>query len=133
MNTTNDNESRHFSRITFRAEVQLQIHLIDEMQIASLLDISLKGALVKTENTIDKALNGRSCNMMLTLGRDGENITMQGKVVHQAGSLIGIDCLHIDLDSITNLRRLIALNTGDEILLERELSEMLKMAATEKK
>ena len=126
MNTLN--EQRHFSRISFQAEVALQIHLIDKIQSASLIDISLMGALAKTNKLIDNALNGRSCTMTLTLGA-GEQIIMQGKVVHQAGTLIGIDCMHIDLDSITSLRRLIALNTGDESLLERELGEMLKLAA----
>ena len=127
MNT--HNEQRHFSRITFHADVALKIHLIDEIQSASLLDISLKGALAKTDTLIDKALNGRSCTMTLSLGRDGEQIVMNGKVVHQAGTLIGMDCIHIDLDSITSLRRLIALNTGSEGLLDRELSEMLKVTA----
>ena len=126
MTTAIKNESRHFSRIPFQAEVQLQIHLIDEVQTANLLDLSLKGALVQTKNIIDIALNTRSCTMVLTLGRDGEKITMNGKIVHQAGTLIGIECQHIDLDSITNLRRVMALNTGSERLLERELSEMLK-------
>ncbi len=126
MTTASQTESRHFSRIPFQAEVQLQIHLIDEVQNANLLDLSLKGALVQTKSIIDIALNTRSCTMVLTLGRDGEQITMNGKIVHQAGTLIGIECQHIDLDSITNLRRVMALNTGSESLLKRELSEMIK-------
>ncbi len=129
MNTQNPNESRHFSRIAFHADVQLQIHLIDEIQTAQLLDISLKGALLKIDKPLTKAANLRSCTMTLLLGRDGENITMKGNVVHQSGQFIGIECVHIDLDSMTNLRRLVALNTGDEKLLEKELSEMLKMVS----
>lgn len=127
MSQTNNHESRHFLRIPFQAEVQLQIHLLDEIQSASLLDISLKGALVRLDTPIDKAFNGYSCSMMLTLGKGDEKVTMKGKIVHQAGALIGIDCQHIDLDSITNLRRIIGLNTGNEALLERELGEMLKV------
>lgn len=135
MNQTNSHESRHFLRIPFIAEVKLQIHLIDEVQTASLLDISLKGALVKLETPIDKAFNGYSCIMTLTLvgddvqAGDDEKVIMNGKIVHQAGSLLGIDCKYIDLDSVTNLRKLIALNTGSETLLERELAEMLKTDA----
>lgn len=126
MNQTNSHESRHFLRIPFTAEVKLQIHLIDEAQTASLLDISLKGALVRLETPIDKAFNGYSCIMTLSLAGDDEKIIMNGKIAHQAGALLGIDCKYIDLDSITNLRKLIALNTGSETLLERELAEMLK-------
>jgi len=35
--------------------------------------------------------------------------------------LLGLSCREIDLDSITHLRRLVALNLGDEALLDREL------------
>ncbi len=129
MNTIDHHEARHFSRISFHADVALHIHLINEVQTAHLLDISLKGALVQTDKVIDRPITGRSCTMTLSLGRDGENITMKGDVVHQEGAQIGIECLHIDLDSITSLRRLVELNTGDEQLLERELGEMLKVAA----
>ena len=131
MNTAGNHESRHFSRIPFQADVRLHIHLIDDVQTAQLLDISLKGALVKISNPLDQAVNLRSCTMELQLGRNGESITMQGDVVHQSGQFIGIKCLNIDLDSITNLRKLIALNSADEQQLEKELSEMLKMAANQ--
>ena len=126
--TTDITESRHFSRIPFQAEVQLQIQFEDTVQTAQLLDISLKGALVNTGQLVIKPLNGKNCSVVLLLGRDGEHITMKGKVVHQEGTLIGIECQHIDLDSITSLRRLVELNLGNEKLLERELSEMLKIA-----
>lgn len=36
--------------------------------------------------------------------------------------LLGFECQHIDLDSISHLRRLVELNLGDEELLERELA-----------
>ena len=38
---------------------------------------------------------------------------------------LGLFCHHIDIDSITHLRRLIELNLGDETLLQRELAELL--------
>lgn len=133
MKAADSNESRHFSRIPFHADVQLQINLAEGLETPQLLDISLKGALVKAERPITQSVNGKRCTMVLLLGRDGENITMKGKVVHQEGQLIGIECQHIDLDSMTSLRRLLELNMGDEKLLERELSEMLKLAAAEAK
>ena len=67
--------------------------------------------------------------MVLLLSKDGEHITMEGKVVHKEDQFIGLECQHIDLDSMTNLRRLVELNTGDENLLGRELSEVLKIDA----
>lgn len=128
MKTTDSNEPRHFSRIPFHADVQLHFHLVKEVQMANLLDISLKGALVETSQSIPRVFKGKVCRMLLSLSSGGEHITMEGKVVHQEGRLMGIECQHIDLDSMTNLRRLVELNMGDEKLLERELAEMLKVA-----
>jgi hypothetical protein len=129
MKTTDSIKPRHFSRIPFDADVQLHVHLAKEVQTAHLLDISLKGALIETMQPITNAYKGKICRMELSLGKGGEHITMEGKVVHQAGSLMGIECQHIDLDSMINLRRLVELNMGDEKLLERELAEMLKIVA----
>ena len=129
MNTTNKIEPRHFSRIPFAADVQLHFPLTKEVQTAHLLDISLKGALVETMQSIANIFRGKTCRMVLSLGKGGENISMEGKVVHHEGQLMGIECLHIDLDSMTNLRRLMELNMGDEKLLGRELAEMLKINA----
>lgn len=133
MKTADSNESRHFSRIPFHAEVQLHFHLSNEVQTAHLLNISLKGALVKTKQPVANTFNGKICSMALSLNKNGETISMEGKVVHHDGQFIGIECQHIDLDSITNLKRLLELNTGDEELLERELGEMLKIAAVNTK
>lgn len=119
------NESRHYSRIHFDATVQLNIRLLDDIHTAQLLDISLKGALVETDKPITSFIQLRSCVMTLTLGSNGEKITMQGKVVHHEGCLIGLEALQMDVDSMTSLRKLILLNTGSESLLSTELSHML--------
>lgn len=131
MNTTDSHESRHFSRIPFKANVQLDFHFGSEVKTYSLQDISLKGALLRNDQASDKSCRGKVCSMTLVLGKDGESITMEGKVVHHEGALIGIACRHISVDSMINLRRLVELNTGDEKLLERELKEMLKLAVVE--
>jgi len=127
MKTMDNIKPRHFSRIPFQADVELYFQLINEVQMAHLLDISLKGALVETTQPIANAFTGKACRMVLPLGKGGEHITMEGKVIHQEEQFIGIECQHIDLDSMTNLRRLVELNVGDEKLLERELAEMLKV------
>ena len=126
MNDENQAEARHFSRIPFHANVTLSFHLHEEKQVARLLDISLKGALVETLQPIANAFKGKICSMELPLGT-AEHIVMEGSVVHQDGRLLGIECQHIDVDSMSNLRRLIELNTGDAMLLERELAEVLRI------
>ena len=49
---------------------------------------------------------------------------MRGKVVHLEADHLGMACDDMDLESLTNLRRLLALNTGDTELMDRELAQL---------
>lgn len=131
MNKTNSNNSRHFSRISFHADVQLSLHSENVVRTLHLLDISLKGALIDIGHPTDKSFKGDDCSMSLVLGKGNENIKIEGKIVHQEGLLLGLEFQHIDVDSMINLRRLVELNMGDENLLERELGQMLKTVGSQ--
>ena len=120
----NDREQRHFSRIPYHAAVQLHFTLPDIVQAATLLNISLKGALIETLQPTNPDV-GKNCRSTLSLSEGGEDIIMEGKIVHQKGNYIGIECQHIDMDSMINLRRLVELHLGDPSLLERELAAVL--------
>ncbi len=50
---------------------------------------------------------------------------MDVTLAHTEEDHIGFHCEHIDLDSVTSLKRLVELNLGDEELLEREILNML--------
>jgi hypothetical protein len=113
---------RHFSRIHFQAEAHLVFP--DGNLSIELLDLSLKGALVRPKSAIPIEL-GSHCLLEICLD-DGETvIRMEVAVVHQEDMLYGLACREIDLDSVTHLRRLVALNLGDEALLERELAMLV--------
>lgn len=60
----------------------------------------------------------------LQLAGDEVQINLAIIVVHHENDHIGFKTEHMDLDTATNLRRLVELNLGDENLLERELSEL---------
>jgi hypothetical protein len=124
MHTTDTGGERRFSRIHFNAIAQLHFQGETETQHTHLLDISLKGVLLKTTSAA-RDLTGKTCRVVLVLGRE-ERITMEGRVVHQEGQYVGIECRHIDLESMTSLRRLVELNMGDVDLLERELADLFK-------
>ena len=55
---------------------------------------------------------------------DDARIAMQMRVVHVEGKRVGLRCEHIDLDSITHLRKLVEMNCGDSAQLERELANL---------
>jgi hypothetical protein len=121
MKPSSDNDQRLFSRIPFHAVVQLRLG--QDEHPAHLLDIALKGALVELRQPVAD-LRGKICQLRLKLSKDGEAIVMDGVVAHQEGQHVGIRCRHIDVDSLTSLRRLVELNLGDATLLDRELSHL---------
>lgn len=112
---------RHFARIPFKADVLLHLH--DRTLTVQLIDIALKGALVKTETAQTLALHDK-CRLELPLADDGDGVVMSGQIVHLDQQHIGMECQDIDLTSLTRLRRLIELNTGDTELMDRELSTL---------
>ncbi|RFC35093.1 MAG: PilZ domain-containing protein [Candidatus Nitrotoga sp. SPKER] len=119
-----DQEKRHFSRIPFHADVKLYFALPDIVQAATLLNISFKGALIETLQPINLDEN-KICRSTLSLNENGENIIMEGTIIYQKGSFIGLKCQHIDMDSMINLRRLVELHLGDPSLLDKELAGVL--------
>ena len=112
---------RHFSRVPFRAEVSLHLH--DRTIAVHLVDIALKGALVKVVPPQTLALQEK-CRLVLPMAEDGEGVEMNGKIVHLEGDHVGIECQDIDIVSLTRLRRLIELNTGDAELMNRDLANL---------
>lgn len=119
---TTPNDRRHFWRAHFHSPVRLTTagHLIE----AELLDISLKGALIEVPPEWP-GKQGDSCQLQLDLAEQA-SIGMSATVAHIEGRHVGLHCASIDLDSVTHLRRLVELNSGDPALLDRELSALLR-------
>lgn len=112
---------RQFSRVPFSAAVTL--HLPGKNLEVTLLDIALKGALVQTDVPENIQLQA-PCRLLLPLSGDDEVIEMAGTIAHLKDCHVGLRCEHIDLASLTLLRRLLELNTGDADLMDRELSQL---------
>ena len=111
-------ERRHFHRIIFDTPVTISV---DGRQFAAQLkDISLKGALVSKPNDWSQD-TGAESTLDIQLAGLEQPITMQTNVAHVDQDTIGFFCHHIDMESITQLRRLIELNLGESELLERDL------------
>lgn len=114
-------DRRRFWRAAFQANVQL----VDAIGAtpAELIDISLKGALVNVPSQWSGRA-GDTCRLELRLADDAE-IAMDAVVAHVEAGRLGLRCRDIDLDSITHLRRLVEVNSGDPALLDRELAALL--------
>ena len=114
------NEKRHFTRIQFDAIATLAAG--DAVWDTKVLDISMKGALIEQPNTnLD---TNQDVELTLTLSDNSTQITMQGKIAHIENQTVGVVCEHIDVDSVSHLRRIVELNTGSQELLERELDAL---------
>ncbi len=124
MNTSKECH-RVFSRIPFNAIATL--HLSDATLQVGLLDIALKGALVRTGAAENLQLE-QLCSLLLPLAGTDEAIEMKGRIAHLGGRNVGVRCDHIELASLTLLRRLLELNTGDADLMDRELSQLFASA-----
>jgi len=116
-------EARHFSRIQFAIPLTLLNPENKQTWRSKLIDISLHGALLSRPSGWKGAV-GDIYQINLFLGKDC-NITMEVRAVHIEQESLGFSCLHIDLDSVTHLRRLVELNLGNEEILEREISELI--------
>lgn len=110
---------RQFSRIPFQTEAHLFLPTAEYP--VDLVDVSLKGALIRPAEPLFIGV-GSQCTLKIRLDDMGTTIRMEATVVHHQGEYYGLACREIDLDSVTHLRRLVALNLGDEALLEREIS-----------
>ena len=117
------NEKRHFTRIPFNTTVTLINPNTGYKTMAELIDISFKGLLIsKPSDWQDVSGEHFAINLQLA-GKEIE-INLDVIAVHSEQDHIGFKTEQMDIDTATNLRRLVELNLGDESLLERELSEL---------
>lgn len=116
---------RRFLRSVFQAPARLT--LAGYMREVQVLDVSLKGALVDMGAVLPCPVGTRG-RLRLQLSPT-TFIAMDVGVTRVQGSRLGLQCLHIDLDSVTHLRQLIERNSQDPTLLARELSVLVGAAA----
>ncbi|MGY4531755.1 hypothetical protein ACVW0Y_000865 [Pseudomonas sp. TE3786] len=114
------NERRRFQRIAFDASTEIAQG--DQRWTVELHDLSLKGLLAqRPENWSGDASQAFDASVRLS---PDVYVRMEVVLARDNSGLLGFECRHIDLDSISHLRRLVELNLGDEDLLERELTSL---------
>ncbi|MGE8469083.1 PilZ domain-containing protein [Pseudomonas putida] len=115
-------ERRRFQRIAFDAPTELRQGL--QSWPATLLDLSLKGLLVERPANWEVDLT-QDFEAIIHLDAD-TRVEMQVELRHEEPSRLGFICLHIDLDSMTHLHRLVELNLADSTEMMRELRELIE-------
>jgi len=125
-NMTNSSERRRFTRVPFEAAVSVSNPT--GKWTGKLLDISLNGVLISQPQNWHQKDNTQY--LVEIHPTDGVfRIRMEVTMSHQENQAVGMQCNHIDIDSVSHLRRLVELNVGDEDILNRELSALISSAA----
>lgn len=114
-------QHRHFARIPFDADTYVQQG--EQAWPVHLLDISLNGILFRQPD--DWLIHpGKPLHVVIKLA-DRTRIKMDVELAHITTTEAGCYCRNIDLDSITLLKRLVELNVGSDLFLERELNALI--------
>ncbi len=115
---TPKNDQRKFHRIFYNSEAILTYK--DKQWACELLDISLHGCLLRFQSPWEQKNIEELYTLTLQLS-ETTSIVMELSISHVIGNEAGFKCEHIDLNSISTLRRMVELNLGDSELLERDL------------
>ncbi|RRV06192.1 PilZ domain-containing protein [Pseudomonas sp. v388] len=116
-------DRRRFKRIAFDAKTELSQG--ERRWKVQLVDLSLKGLLIErpepwTGNPDEPFL------VDIYLSPD-VYVEMETRLMHDDHNQLGFVCLHIGLESISHLKRLIELNLADHDELDRELAALIEV------
>ncbi len=109
---------RNFTRAPFETGGQFRF---ERSSVAvTLIDISLKGALVHTLHA-DRVPDAATGELSFRLSGSTETMEFTGELVRRDGDYLGFKFLEIDAESLTHLRRLLELNLADDERVHQEL------------
>jgi len=114
-------ERRHFQRVQFETTAKLTKD--QQFFDCEIIDLSIHGVLLRPYGVISAKV-GSQYQLEVPLSDESSVIKMSVKLAHQSPNSLGFECENIDLDSITHLRKLVELNSGDPAVLERDLATL---------
>ncbi|AJQ93607.1 PilZ domain-containing protein [Gynuella sunshinyii] len=115
-------DKRRFTRIDHDA--QADIIMNRHSYSGHLLDISLKGVLLNCDHKLE-GLVGQELEVVVQFGSLDHGLVAQAKCVHQEDHHIGLEFTSLDLDSASQLRRVIEMNLGSAELMDREVHALV--------
>jgi hypothetical protein len=116
-------DRRRFKRIAFDAKTEL--HQGEKHWQVQLVDLSLKGLLIQRPEPW-LADTSQPFSVDIRLSSDA-HVQMEAQLTHDDHQQLGFVCLHIGLESVSHLRRLIELNLADHDELDRELAALIEV------
>ena len=119
-----ENDKRHFHRIFYNAKANLSTE--EQIWDCDVLDLSLNGCLLRFSSPWQK--NPENLYTLKLRLSDTCEIKMELKIAHVLEDKVGFKCEQIDIDSISQLRRMVELNLGNSEILERDLTSLAELS-----
>ncbi len=114
-------ERRQFSRVIYQVPTEIsqgQVNVSGSVQ-----DLSLHGLLVQC-NESKQLSHDAPVQVSFKLENSDINIQLEATIVSTINTSMRLRIEHLDIDSISHLKRLVELNVGDDELLYREIKHL---------
>ncbi|BCL71032.1 putative Type IV pilus assembly PilZ [Vibrio nigripulchritudo MADA3029] len=120
-------ERRRFSRVVYQAPARL---IQGDLSLSSeIRDLSLHGLLLSSTPDTHQLSQNTMLDVDIELPESDIVISLEAEIVELNDQFMRVSIHHIDIDSISHLKRLVELNVGDEALLHRELEQLSDLGA----
>ncbi|MCX2757600.1 PilZ domain-containing protein [Vibrio sp. Sgm 22] len=114
-------ERRQFSRVVYQVPTELSQGPVNVS--GSVQDLSLHGLLIQCDG-FQQLSHDIPVQVSFTLANSDINIQLEATIVSTINTSMRLRIEHLDIDSISHLKRLIELNVGDDELLFREIEHL---------
>ncbi|MFM2641553.1 PilZ domain-containing protein [Vibrio chagasii] len=114
-------ERRQFSRVIYQVPTEIsqgQVNVSGSVQ-----DLSLHGLLIQCEE-LQQLNQENPVHVSFKLTNSDINIQLEATIVSTINTSMRLRIEHLDIDSISYLKRLVELNVGDDDLLYREIEHL---------
>ncbi|MDP2573949.1 pilus assembly protein PilZ [Vibrio sp. vnigr-6D03] len=120
-------ERRRFSRVIYQAPAKL---VQGDLTVNSdIRDLSLHGLLLSGSPANHDFDRSKMLDVDIELPDSDIVISLEAEIVELNDNFMRLSIHHIDIDSISHLKRLVELNVGDEALLHREIEQLSDLGA----
>ena len=114
-------ERRQFSRVIYQVPTEISQEHINAS--GSVQDLSLHGLLIQCDE-LQRFSQDTPVHVSFKLANSDINIQLEATIVSTINTSMRLRIEHLDIDSISHLKRLVELNVGDDELLYREIEHL---------
>ncbi|WP_059021474.1 PilZ domain-containing protein [Vibrio coralliirubri] len=119
-------ERRQFSRVIYQVPTEISQGHVNVS--GSVQDLSLHGLLIQC-NESKQLSHDVPVQVRFKLENSDINIQLEATIVSTINTSMRLRIEHLDIDSISHLKRLVELNVGDDELLYREIEHLTDLGS----